>query len=394
MRRRRSTRRLRRRWSATEATRRCWCCRTRATSFRATSCAWRQSRCASRRRCSRTDAALGPRSRSGERCRRRRSARGRDSRLDHDRRAAADVPRRRGRWPPRGARNAVRPLRRRLPRAAHPGRETAQARPAGRAGDVPGACGRRSDPGPDRRGPTTRRVIRFVAVGDLMVDVAAEGKGHEARIAVVAGGSALNVACCAARLGAEAAVAGRVGDDAGGRLLLAHLAQRRVRADVGIDPHAATGTVLVVDGETRADRGANARYAPEHLPQLEAEVVLISGHLPEATVAAALARAAAPWVTGCGAEEGVRQLAHGRRLACVTLGGAGAVAARDGEVHRATSPATGTNDDVFGAGDAFAAALLVQLARGAAVPEALALACAAGADLARANTAPAALGPR
>ena len=264
-------------------------------------------------------------------------------------------------------------------------------------------------------------MIRFVAVGDLMVDVAAEGKGHEARIAVVAGGSALNVACCAARLGAEAAVAGRVGDDAGGRLLLAHLAQRRVRADVGIDPHAATGTVLVVDGETRADRGANARYAPEHLPQLEAEVVLISGHLPEATVAAALARAEAPWVavdaarltdipagapvvlaneaaarrvTGCGAEEGVRQLAHGRRLACVTLGGAGAVAARDGEVHRATSPATGTNDDVFGAGDAFAAALLVQLARGAAVPEALALACAAGADLARANTAPAALGPR
>lgn len=264
-------------------------------------------------------------------------------------------------------------------------------------------------------------MIRFVAVGDLMVDVAAEGKGHEARIAVVAGGSALNVACCSAGLGAEAAVAGRVGDDAGGRLLLAHLAARRVRADVGIDAHAPTGTVLVVDGEIRADRGANARYAPEHLPQLEAEVVLVSGHLPEATVAAALARAEAPWValdaarlteipagapvvlaneagagrvTGCGAEEGVRQLAHGRRLACVTLGGAGAVAAWDGQVHRVTSPGAGTNDDVFGAGDAFAAALLVELARGAPVPEALACACAAGAGVARASGAAAALGAR
>ena len=79
--------------AARAATRRCSCCRTRATSCRATSCAWRPSRCASRRRCSRTDAALRPRRRSGARRRRRRSARGRDPGLDHDRRAAADVSR-------------------------------------------------------------------------------------------------------------------------------------------------------------------------------------------------------------------------------------------------------------------------------------------------------------
>jgi len=35
-------------------------------------------------------------------------------------------------------------------------------------------------------------VIRFVAVGDLMVDVTASGKGHSARITTVPGGSALN----------------------------------------------------------------------------------------------------------------------------------------------------------------------------------------------------------
>ena len=130
-----------------------------------------------------------------------------------------------------------------------------------------------------------------------------------------------------------------------------------MRADVGIDAAAPTGTVLVVDGEIRADRGANALFAPEHLPALEAEVVLVSGHLPEATVEAALARAEASWlaldaarlteippaapvvlaneaaarrVTGVDAEAAAQRLAEGRRLACVTLGSAGAIAAWDG----------------------------------------------------------------
>ena len=264
-------------------------------------------------------------------------------------------------------------------------------------------------------------MTRFVAVGDLMVDVTAAGKGHEARITVVAGGSALNAACCAADLGAEAAVAGRVGDDAGGRLLLAHLSAHGVRAEIGIDANAPTGTVLIVDGEIRADRGANRHYEPEHLPTLEAEVMLVSGHLPEATVAAALARADASWValdaarltsvpagvavllanegtakriTGVDAEEAVRRLAEGRRLACVTLGGNGAVAAWDGQIHHSASPSPDTNVDASGAGDAFAAALLVELASGAGVPEALAVACDAGAAVARAGDGAATLEAR
>ena len=264
-------------------------------------------------------------------------------------------------------------------------------------------------------------MIRFVAVGDLMVDVTAEGKGHEARIAVVAGGSALNAACCAAGLGAEAVVAGRVGDDAGGRLLLSHLAAHGVGTEIGIDANAPTGTVLIVDGEVRADRGANLRFGPEHLPALEAEAVLISGHLPEATVAAALGRAQAQWmaldaarlttvpagvpvvlaneaaarrITGSGPEEAVRQLAHGRRLACVTLGADGAIAAWAGQIHHSTPPSPDTNVDAAGAGDAFAAALLVELGRGAGVPEALAVACDAGAAVARAGGGAAALEAR
>ena len=248
-------------------------------------------------------------------------------------------------------------------------------------------------------------MIRFVAVGDLMVDVTASGKGHSARIATVPGGSALNAATWAAELGADATAVGRVGADPAGRLLLSELALRRVRAEVSIDPEAATGTVLVVDGEIRADRGANARFAPEHLPELEADAVLVSGHLRPATVAAALDRATAAWtaldaarltsipheasvvlaneaaaqrLTGEPAEAAAQLLARGRRLACVTLGARGAIAVRNGHVERAT-PETSAADDAFGAGDAFAAGLLVALARGDALRDALAAACRCGA---------------
>jgi ribokinase len=248
-------------------------------------------------------------------------------------------------------------------------------------------------------------VIRFVAVGDLMVDVTAAGKGHSARIATVPGGSALNAATWAAELGADATAVGRVGNDAAGRLLLSELRLRGVRADVSIDPQARTGTVLVVDGEIRADRGANARFAAEHLPDLEADAVLVSGHLPRDTVAAALAGAAAAWIaldaarltsvppeapvvlaneaaarrlTGEPAEAAARVLARDRRLACVTLGARGAVAVSEGRLERAT-PLTNTPEDAFGAGDAFAAALLVALARGDELRDALAAACRCGA---------------
>ena len=55
--------------------------------------------------------------------------------------------------------------------------------------------------------------VRFVAVGELLVDVLAEGVGHDARIRLRPAGSAFNAAAAAAAAGAEATVIGTVGDD-------------------------------------------------------------------------------------------------------------------------------------------------------------------------------------
>jgi sugar/nucleoside kinase (ribokinase family) len=251
------------------------------------------------------------------------------------------------------------------------------------------------------------RAPRFVAVGDLMVDIAATGQGHSARIEIAAGGSAANAAVWAADAGADASVVGRVGDDLAGRVLRSALEERGVRAELTVDSEAPTGTFLVVDGEVRADRGANARFGPAHLPTpLAADAVLVSGYAPRETVEAALERAESDWValapgfldrlpasadcvlvdedearrlTGHDAEAAVRSLGRTFRLACVTRGAAGAVAVLDGRLEEAAAPEVRAVRAV-GAGDAFAAGLLVALARGADLTEALAAGCMLGAN--------------
>ena len=65
------------------------------------------------------------------------------------------------------------------------------------------------------------------------------------------------------------------------------------------------------------------------------------------------------------------------RLACVTRGAEGAVAVLDGRVETA-SPQPVENASPVGAGDAFAAGLLVALARGAGLREALEAGCSLG----------------
>ena len=250
---------------------------------------------------------------------------------------------------------------------------------------------------------------RFVAVGDVMIDVTASGVGHAARISLVPGGSAVNAAIWAAVAGAEATVVGRVGDDLGGRALRAALEERGVRSDFSVDPEAATGTFLVVDGEIRADRGANASFSPDDLPdRLEADVVLVSGYLPGPTVAEALERAEGTWlalapafldplppganallvddvearrITGSAPEDAARLLGERFRLACVTCGADGAVAVLDGRV-QTSRPEPVDNTSQVGAGDAFAAGLLVALARGAGLHDALDAGCGLGATVA------------
>jgi len=248
---------------------------------------------------------------------------------------------------------------------------------------------------------------RFVAIGDVMLDVIAfGGSGHGARIRPQPGGSAANAAVWAAACGAEATVIGRVGDDAAGRMIHWELEAHGVRAALSIDPRAPTGTFLTVEDSIRADRGANAGFEPEHLPRsIEADAVLVSGYLPRATVEAALSRARAEWValdaarvealpqggnaivanedeatalTGEAAHPAVKALGERYRLACVTQGPLGAVAVLDGQVESAEAPPTEVVNPA-GPGDALAAGLLVALLRGLALRDALVEGCRCGA---------------
>jgi sugar/nucleoside kinase (ribokinase family) len=247
--------------------------------------------------------------------------------------------------------------------------------------------------------------VRFVAVGELMLDVVATGRGHEARVAVTPGGSAAIAAAWAAHAGADAEVVARVGDDFAGRSIRAALQAAGIGGLLLRDAEHPTGTFLLVDGEPRAHRGANAAFAPEHLPgRISADAVLVSGYLPPETAADALARAEAPWIglsparleelpdganvlalneeearrlTGKEPADAAAMLGERFRVACVTRGEAGAVALADGELYE--TPGRPGTASALGAGDAFAAGLLVALARGADSSEVLDAAASLGA---------------
>src|SRR5215471_7004640 len=126
--------------------------------------------------------------------------------------------------------------------------------------------------------------VRFVAVGELLVDVIAAGAGHGARIRVRPAGSAFNAAVAAVDAGASATVIGTVGDDPAGRMILSELAARGVHADVTI-AEGPTGTFLLADGEVRVDRGVSHDLV---LPdRIAADAVLVSGYVPAAGAALA-----------------------------------------------------------------------------------------------------------
>ena len=226
--------------------------------------------------------------------------------------------------------------------------------------------------------------VRFLAVGELLVDVIAAGAGHGARIRVLPAGSAFNAAVAAAAAGADAAVIGTVGDDAAGRMIVRELEAHGVRPIVS-RVEGVTGTFLLADGEIRVDRGDAHRL--DIVEPVAADAVLVSGYLPHA--ADVLASAEGTWValdaarlaelpaggnavianeetarrlTGRDGEPAVRALAERYRLACVTRGEDGAVAILDGRLETAREDPV--DADALGAGDAFAATLLVGLARG------------------------------
>jgi sugar/nucleoside kinase (ribokinase family) len=255
--------------------------------------------------------------------------------------------------------------------------------------------------------------FEFVAVGEVLIDVVlgelAPGETRHAPLRLRAGGTAVNAALAVAAAGGRAAVVGRVGDDAAGRLIRAELVAAGVEPLLSVDPARPTGTFAeaLLGGERAviADRGATDSLVPADLPAVEARSVLVSGYLLFHDLTHEVARAAlhafgavltgatggssslvgrgrladvdvlvvndeeAQRLTGLAGEAAAVELALEVDVACVTLGSEGAVAVRGTQVERVGGV---EREDTLGAGDAFAALLVDGLADGRGLQQALA----------------------
>jgi ribokinase len=250
----------------------------------------------------------------------------------------------------------------------------------------------------------------------LCAALPAEGERVHAEVYIRAGGSAVNAAIAAADAGAATTVIGSIGADAPGDFIDARLPTLGIEGELARDRELATGAAVALGTSVVANRGANARLSPADIPELlDHDALLVSGFALFQSGSADAARAAlerftgrwaavdlaspklanleaatdanvvlatadeARAVTGAEPEEAARMLASRFELAVVKLGEDGAVAAQgDHRVERATAGRV-KRRSAFGAGDAFAGALLVALAREQPVEQALRLACDAGA---------------
>jgi ribokinase len=221
------------------------------------------------------------------------------------------------------------------------------------------------------------------------------------------GGKGANQAVAAARLGAEVAFVGRVGDDDAGRRLRDGLAAEGVDVThVRVDADAPTGIALIaVDraGENTivVSSGANARVSAADVEAARdvlanAAVTLVQHEVPEDAVAAAIAAAggtvvlnpapARPIVapvdvlvpnrgelealaghTGDPVE--LARTLEAARAVVVTLGSEGAAVIEGDRVERIPAPQVDAVDTT-GAGDAFCGALAQALDAGADLVEA------------------------
>jgi ribokinase len=252
-------------------------------------------------------------------------------------------------------------------------------------------------------------------VGSINLDVVVEVERHPVPGETVLGGDRLelpggkgaNQAVAAARLGAEVAFVGRVGDDDAGRRLRDGLAAEGVDVThVVVDPSAPTGMALIaVDGAGEntivVSSGANARVSAADVEAAGdvlagAAVTLVQHEVPEDAVAATIARGGgtvvlnpaparpivAPvdvLVPNRGELEALVGLAgdpvelarsfDAARAVVVTLGSEGAVVIEGSRVERIPAPQVEAVDTT-GAGDAFCGALAQALDAGADLVEA------------------------
>lgn len=216
----------------------------------------------------------------------------------------------------------------------------------------------------------------------------------------VPGGKGANQALAAARLGAEVAMVGAVGNDPFADEALSLLADGGVGLGGVRRVAEPTGVALIVvgaDGENQIVVAPGANAAAEAADGLEdADAVLCQLEIPVAAVAEAVRRGRFTCLNAAPARDlpdgllddvdllvvnRYEQEAIGRfdGLTALTLGAEGAVLLEDGrEIARATPPPVEAADGTA-AGDAFTACLLVSLLEGRPREEALVRACAAGA---------------
>jgi len=244
------------------------------------------------------------------------------------------------------------------------------------------------------------------------------------------GGKGSNQAVAAARLGADVVFVGAVGDDADGARMLRDLQADGVdTSEIDVRDDVATGiaqvtllpggenSILVVPGANAAVEPARAVAAVRRHLRTDS-IVVLQGEVPHPVVEAVGLDAAsagasvivnlAPFFTPSdellsvldplvvnqheasdllgeridgvdGALDAATRLADRARSVVITLGGDGAVWARDGRSGHVAAVRVETVVDTTGAGDAFIGAMSTVLAGGAALEDALPVAAEVGA---------------